>query len=138
VDSLGLSRGLLSAWNPRKDDFSAFPTPTDILLEGTVKDMDKRMKVINCYGLYSDREVFWEAITRYNIFKEQNLILGSDLNFTTSCREVWGVHTRAEPLHPYFSQLIEEEGLVDVEPIKVLPTWKNGRRGQDYIAKRMD
>jgi hypothetical protein len=34
--------------------------------------------------------------------------------------------------------LIQEEGLVDVEPIKLLPTWRNGRGGQDYIAKRLD
>jgi hypothetical protein len=38
----------------------------------------------------------------------------------------------------YFSQLIQDEGLVDVEPIKLLPTWRNGRGDQDYIAKRLD
>jgi hypothetical protein len=27
---------------------------------------------------------------------------------------------------------------VDVEPLKLLPTWRNGRGGQDYIAKRLD
>jgi hypothetical protein len=27
---------------------------------------------------------------------------------------------------------------VDVEPVKLLPTWRNGRSGQDYIAKRLD
>jgi hypothetical protein len=27
---------------------------------------------------------------------------------------------------------------VDVEPIKILPTWRNDRGGQDYIAKRLD
>jgi hypothetical protein len=67
---------LLTAWNPRKDDFSSFLTPAGILLEGTVKDLDRRMKVINCYGPYSDREAFWEAIKRDGILKEQNLILG--------------------------------------------------------------
>jgi hypothetical protein len=27
---------------------------------------------------------------------------------------------------------------VDVESLKVLPTWRNGRSGQNYIAKRLD
>jgi hypothetical protein len=27
---------------------------------------------------------------------------------------------------------------VDVEPLKMLPTWRNGRGGQNYIAKRLD
>jgi hypothetical protein len=51
---------------------------------------------------------------------------------------VWGAHAREDPLHPYFSQLIQDEGLVDVEPLKLLPTWRNGRGGHDYIAKRLD
>jgi len=37
VDSSRLSEGLLSAWNPMKDDFAAFLTPAGILLEGKVK-----------------------------------------------------------------------------------------------------
>jgi len=61
-----------------------------------------------------------------------------DLNFTTSSREIWGVHAKSDPLHTYFNQLIQEEGLVDVEPVKLLPTWRNDRRGQDHIAKRLD
>jgi hypothetical protein len=64
--------------------------------------------------------------------------MGGDLNFTTSNREMWGAHARVDPLQLYFSQLIQVEGLVDVEPLKLLPTWRNGRGGQDYIAKRLD
>jgi endonuclease/exonuclease/phosphatase family metal-dependent hydrolase len=72
------------------------------------------------------------------LFNEPNLILGGDLNFTTSSREVWGDCVRADPLQIYFSQMIQEGGLVDVEPTKLLPTWRNGRCGKDYIAKRLD
>jgi hypothetical protein len=28
--------------------------------------------------------------------------------------------------------------MVDVEPVKLLPTWRNGRSGRDYIEKRLD
>jgi hypothetical protein len=66
------------------------------------------------------------------------VLLGGDLNFTTSFKEVWGDHARVDPLQTYFSKLIQEEGLVDVEPLKLLPTWRNGRRGQKFIAKRLE
>jgi hypothetical protein len=86
VDSSGHSGGMLTTWNPRKVEFSAFLTPAGILLEGFVKDLDRRMKLINCYGPYSDREVFWKAIKRDGILNKHNLVLGGDLNFTTSCK----------------------------------------------------
>jgi hypothetical protein len=129
VDSTSLSGGMISAWNPRKDDFSAYLILSGILLEGHVKHLDRNLKVINFYGLYSDREVFWEDIKSEGIFKDQNLILGGNLNFTTSFREVWGEHSRVYLLQPYFSKLLQEEGMVDVEPLKLLPTWRNGRGG---------
>jgi hypothetical protein len=138
TDSVGLSGGLLSSWNPRKANLNAFLTSAGILLEGYVKDLDRCMKLINCYGSYSDREAFWEAIKDEGILKEPNLVLGGDLNFTRSCREVWGEHARADPLHSFFSQLTQVEGVVDVEPIKLIPTWRNGRGGHDFIAKRLD
>jgi endonuclease/exonuclease/phosphatase family metal-dependent hydrolase len=138
VDSTRLSGGLLTPWDPRKDDFFAYLTIAGILLDGVVKDLNKRLKLINYYGPYSDREVFWEAIKRDGLLKEQNVIMGGDLNFTTSSREMWGAHIRVDPLHLYFSQLIQGEGMVDVEPLKLLPTWQNGRGGLDYITKRLD
>jgi hypothetical protein len=131
-------RRVANCLESKKDEFSTFLTPAGILLDGLVKDLNKRLKVINCYGPYSDREEFWEDIKRDGVLKEHNLILGGDLNFTTSNREVWGLHARVDPLQLYFIHLIQVEGLVDVEPIKLLPTWRNGRGGQEYIAKRLD
>jgi hypothetical protein len=43
-----------------------------------------------------------------------------------------------DPLQLFFSHLVQNGGLVDAEPTKILPTWRNGRKGQDYIAKRLD
>jgi exonuclease III len=134
VFSMGLSGGMLSAWNLRKDDFFSYLIPAGILLEGHVKDLDRNLKVINCYGPYTDKEVFLETIKKDGIFNDQNLILGGDLNFTTSFKEVWGKLTRVYPLQPYFSKLLQEEGLVDIEPLKLQPTWRNRRRGQEYIV----
>jgi hypothetical protein len=55
VDSNGLSGGMLSTWNPMKDDFNSFLTPTGILLDGLVKDINKRLKLVNSYGPYGNR-----------------------------------------------------------------------------------
>jgi hypothetical protein len=82
--------------------------------------------------------VYWEELKRIGIFDLENLIMGGDLNFTVSSREVWGDAARVDPLQHFFSQLIQAGGLVDVEPVKILPTWRNGRKGLDHIAKRLD
>jgi endonuclease/exonuclease/phosphatase family metal-dependent hydrolase len=82
--------------------------------------------------------VYWEELKRIGLFDEENLILGGDLNFTISSREVWGDVARVDPLQHYFSHLVQYGDLVDVELVKILPTWRNGRKGQDYIAKRLD
>jgi len=41
-------------------------------------------------------------------------------------------------MNSFFGPLFQEEGLFDVEPVKLLPTWGNGRGDQEYVAKRFD
>jgi hypothetical protein len=60
VDSKGLSRGLLLAWNPKKDNLSSFLIPAGILLEEVVKKINMNLKLLNCYGLYAERQSFWD------------------------------------------------------------------------------
>jgi hypothetical protein len=129
---------LLTAWNPRKVDFKAYVTAAGILLEGQEKDLNKNMKLLNRYGPYSERRAFWETVKEEGLFNESNLVMGGDLNLTTSCRKVWGDGSKVVLLQLYFSQLFQKGGMVDAAPVKLLPTWRNGRRGQDYIAKRLD
>jgi hypothetical protein len=90
VDSNGLSGGLLSSWKSRVADISTFLTPVGILLEGSVKDVTviNGLKLFNCCGPYTDREAFGGTLKNEGLFNEPNLILGGDLNFTTSSREV--------------------------------------------------
>jgi hypothetical protein len=68
---------LSSAWDPNKVDFCAFLSLAGILLEGFVKYLNKSLKLINRYGPYANREVFWEAIKRDGLLREQNVILGA-------------------------------------------------------------
>jgi len=48
--------------------------------------------------------------------------MGGDPNFTIFSREVCSDVARVYPMQHYFSQLVQDGGLVDVEPIKILPT----------------
>jgi len=86
VNSKGLSRGLVSAWNPKKANLNSFLTPAGILLEGFVNKINLNFKLLNCYGSYVERQSFRDFIKNDGILKEPNLILGGDLNFTISAR----------------------------------------------------
>jgi hypothetical protein len=70
--------------------------------------------------------------------EREGIIVGGDLNFTLSTREVWGIHARSDPLSDFFTSHIQSSGLVDVQPTKLTPTWRNGRARTDGIAKRLD
>jgi hypothetical protein len=138
VDSNGLSGDLLLAWNPNKANFDDFFTPAGILLEGFVKDVNRSLKMVNCYGPYSNRQVFSDDLKNDGILNEQGLILGGDLNFTQFAREIWGSSRRLDPMASYLNQQLQDVGLIDVEPVEFLPTWRNGRVFQENVAKRLD
>jgi hypothetical protein len=130
--------GVLSSWNPKKSNFTSFFTPAGILLEGFVKKINKNLKLVNCYGSYADRQSFWNNIKEDGLLKESNLIIGGDLNFIIFAREIWGSSARSDPMDSYFNMMIQGEGLIDVEPINIFPTWRNGRGNQYFVAKRLD
>ena len=52
--------------------------------------------------------------------------------------EVWGPHAHTDSLTGYFTQKLVENHLLDIEPLKLKPTWRNNRCAEDRIAKRLD
>jgi hypothetical protein len=66
------------------------------------------------------------------------MIVGSDLNLTLNSREYWGEVARSDPLVEFSTHFFEDLRLVDVEPIKVVPTWRNSRSGWASVSKRLD
>ena len=66
------------------------------------------------------------------------MIIGGDLNFSLGQAKVWGPHARADLLTDYFTQTLVERNWLDIEPIKLKPTWKNNRCGEGRVAKRLD
>jgi hypothetical protein len=51
---------------------------------------------------------------------------------------VYGENVEQDPLANYFSQLFEDLGLCDMEPIQLVPTWRNLRSGKEGVSKRLD
>lgn len=93
---------------------------------------------LNVYGPFHDRRPFWEDLLSDDVMDSQNMIIGGDFNLTLSEREIWGILARHDALRNFFSSLFQSEGLVDVIPCKLEPTWRNKRRGDAAISKCLD
>jgi hypothetical protein len=96
------------------------------------------LQVLNIYGPTHDWPQFWNALLEKSFLKYPALILGGDLNFSIGAVESWGHRSQVDSLSDFFVHKLEEVGLIDVAPIKISPTWRNKRLGEDYIAKRLD
>jgi hypothetical protein len=69
---------------------------------------------------------------------EGNNIIGGDLNFLLGSLDILGPLAHVDPLTYYFMRKFDDLGLYDIELIKIKPTWRNKRVGDDRIEKRLD
>jgi len=91
-------------------------------MEGKFKLSAGRYKLLNCYAPHKDKELFWQPIIDYGLLCEEGLIVGGDLNFTLTDREVWGEQAISDPFADFFSRIVLTSGLVDIQLIKLAPT----------------
>ena len=122
TDSLSLSRGLLTTWDPSVFCCKTFVSPSGILVKAVFRNQPLELSCLNCYGPYHNRTVFWEAIVNEGIFDHTNLIIAHDLNFTLSDVEIWGNFAHIDPLSPYFVQLLVRNNMVDTVSTCISPT----------------
>ena len=66
------------------------------------------------------------------------MIIGGDLNFSLGQAKVWGPHARPDILSDYFTRHLVDKNWLDVEPMVLMPTWKNNRCGEGRVEKRLD
>ena len=92
----------------------------------------------NVYGPYVNRKGFWEPLFSSGMLETRNVILGGDLNLTLLEKENWGSLARQYGLSYFFSRLFESKELVDIQPLKLTPTWRNNRSGDQAISKSLD
>ena len=88
MDVVGMSRGLLVAWNSKVDDFKPFSTTIGIIIERKFIGMERRIRILNVYGPYIERKVLWEHVTKAVILIDSSLIIVGDFNFTLPSDEV--------------------------------------------------
>ena len=67
-----------------------------------------------------------------------DLIIGGDFNLTLATKETWGKNDRGDTVGPFFTHLFDQKGLIDLAPLKPVPTWRNKREGEKAISKRLD
>jgi len=100
--------------------------------------MVSSFEIINIYDPYVDKCPFWEGLSESWLIQAQNVIIGEDLNFTLSLKEVCGRHPRRDLIEGFFIHWIASHQLVDLEPPKLFQMWRNGHKGEDLVAKRLD
>ena len=105
ISSKGLSRGILLGWNPLRVRCKAYKTLAGILLKARFRSINLSLSILNCYGPYLHRDVFWTAAARGGLLSLPNLILVGDLNLTLNAYEVWGSKAHIDPLGPFFMQI---------------------------------
>ena len=125
----------MTAWNPHRVRCRAFETLAGILVKAKFWGLNTTLGILNYYGPYRDRDIFWDKVLREGLLNSPNLILGGDLNLTMSSSEIWGKRAVLDPLSSFFKHLFDSVGLIDTAPSIVGPTWRNGRVGDDGIGK---
>jgi len=103
-----------------------------------VEGIGKVIKIINVYGPHIDLITFWENLFGKDLLKNDLLILRGDLSLSLGEAEIWGPSTHPDNQAGFFSHLLASNGLINIAPLKLLPTWRNIRVGETRIAKRLD
>eukprot|EP00253_Pinus_taeda_P010674 PITA_10674 len=101
-------------------------------------DFSSPFLIVNIYGPCQGRELFWTDLLAKSLMNSSLMIVGGDLNFSLGRVEAWGPSAREDPLSDFFHKALLDKNLIDPSPIKLKPTWRNRRSGEDQIAKRLD
>ena len=122
ISASSLSGGILTALNPQRVKCCAFETCVGLLVQASFRGMSSSVAILNVYGPYIDRELFWEKALRGGILNIPNLVLEGDLNLTLNSLEIWGKKASPNPLTQHFLSLFDSVGLVDLAPQCTGPT----------------
>ena len=58
LNSIGISGGILSGWNPKILKCKAYQTAAGILLNAKIRGSLLELSILNCYGPYNNRDIF--------------------------------------------------------------------------------
>jgi hypothetical protein len=135
VNSVGTSGGLLAAWDPSYFDLVPYLTCGGILLTGHCLESKRFINLLNIYGPCLERKSFWERLEAAGLLSLKNLVLAGDLNLTLMAGESWGSRSNLGSLATFFTNLFSNNKLIDIQPGKLVPTWRNGQGGRCFHSK---
>jgi len=139
LDVKGRSGGLAIGWkNCKLKLITSWGMDSVLCAEVLSAELGFSIKVINIYGPYNNRVPFWDSLFGNPLLSGDSLVIGGDLNFSLGQSEVWGPHAHMDPLAGFFVQKFVEKGWLDIDPLKLKPTWRNNRSGEARVAKRID
>ena len=136
LDVRGRSGGLAMGWDTcvvKALNIWGFESVLGMTVQGL--DLGVPVDVFNLYGPYINRPLFWDKIFSLDLFGGDMVVIGGDLNFSLGQAEVWGPFSCPDPLSDYFTQKLIEKNWLDIEPVKLKPTWHNNRCGDGRVAK---
>lgn len=102
------------------------------------QELSAEFRLFNVYDPYLNREVYWDKFFSSSLMTHDMVILGGYLNFSLGSVESWGPRASLDPLTNFFKFHRIQGDLIDLDPIKLEPTWRNHRIGEGHIAKRLD
>jgi exonuclease III len=137
VNSVGNSGGLLATWDPNLFDLVPYLTVGGILLTGRSLLNNREIALLISTDHAQIRKTFWNSVEGNDILSIKNLIMAGDFNIILSPEEAWG-GSRAGIMDDYYTDLFSSKNLIDIKPTKLVPTWRNGRLGQEAISRRLD
>lgn len=91
--------------------------------------------ILNIYSPCLNRVDLWTHLLNLSIVNSHNLNLGGDLNFSIRYGESWGSHAQINPLSDGMSHLMEQHQLIYIPMHKMMPTWRNRRTGDVFLAR---
>ena len=139
MDVRGHSGGLAVGWNTLSISLTnAWGLNSVLGVDLKSVELGFSVTVFNVYGPYLNRVPFWDGLFQHSFMNRESVIIGGDLNFSLGHSEIWGPHAQEDSLAGYFTQKLVENNLLDIEPIKLKPTWRNNRGGDRRVAKRID
>eukprot|EP00253_Pinus_taeda_P013921 PITA_13921 len=137
IDSSGHSGGLAIGYREgRIKCINLWGLKHAMGMEVLSPDFPSPFQIVNIYGPCQGRELFWTDMLEKSLMNTPLLVVGGDLNFSLGRAEAWGPSAREDPLSDFFHKALFDKKLIDPSSIKLKPTWRNRRSGEDRIAKR--
>jgi len=139
LDSFGHSRGVAIGFREgRLKLLNSWGMFHGLGIEVLSPEFDGPLSILNIYGPCQERASFWNSLLAKFVMRDQNLVVGGDLNFSIGNAEAWGPSAREDPLSDFFQNSLTSHKLIDANLSKLKPTWRNHRTGEARVAKRLD